>query len=873
MDEDAGRADSLGRDGEVALDRGNYAEAKVLFDAALTVRRRLAGDQALSVADLLNLLGRIGVETGDFPAAMACFEESLALRRRSLGNNHLDVAASFNNLGILYKEAGDYTAARKHHENALAIRRVRLGPDDKLIGLSLANLGNVARASGDYAKAVAHQRDAIAIWRRGLGPDHPYIAAGLTNLGNVLIEIGDFEAARDCHEQALDIRRASFDPDHPNIANSLHNLGNALTGLGDYTAAAASHAEALAIWRRALGDDNPDVAAALESLGSIESARGDHVTAAARLAESFSIRRRVLGDNHPDTGLSLYLLARSAQATGDLEAARVALRDAARIASLPDGITLRHQVWQGFAEIEAASGNTGAAIFFGKQAVNVIQGQRGRLDGLERALQRRYAETNARIYRHLADLLVRESRLAEAECVLAMLKEEELFELLRRDVADDPRLTFLQLTALEARWQRHGDTVIASLARCAATGAQDEDAAVARAELEAAVQAFDRWIDGLRAAFATRDEADARDVRSLNLATRQEIQTILAVRGDDIALVHYLASENRLIILVTTPDYQVSREVAVARHHLNRLVHEFRFAIEQTTEDVDRIAIALHGMLVAPIADLIAETGIATLLLAPAGALRYLPFAALHDGTAFLIERVAIAMDTAAARDRVAAAPRVHWRVAGFGVTRDVAGYRQLGTVTDELRRIIQDIDCPGAQPGIFPGRIHLDAEFTRDRLVDALRDHTMIHIASHFRFDPVSERGSHLLLGDGDTLTLEDLRDPEFRFETLALIALSACETAMGGGPASAHEGGAEIEGFGALVRRRGAGAVLASLWPVADDSTPALMEVFYRGIRAGLGFAEALRAAQRTLIGSNDPTLRHPQHWAAFILIGDGQ
>jgi CHAT domain-containing protein len=63
-------------------------------------------------------------------------------------------------------------------------------------------------------------------------------------------------------------------------------------------------------------------------------------------------------------------------------------------------------------------------------------------------------------------------------------------------------------------------------------------------------------------------------------------------------------------------------------------------------------------------------------------------------------------------------------------------------------------------------------------------------------------------------------------------LLTLSACDTATGG----AGSDGREVEGFGVLAQRQGAGAVMASLWPVADRSTELLMRGFYRE-RGGAG------------------------------------
>jgi CHAT domain-containing protein len=117
----------------------------------------------------------------------------------------------------------------------------------------------------------------------------------------------------------------------------------------------------------------------------------------------------------------------------------------------------------------------------------------------------------------------------------------------------------------------------------------------------------------------------------------------------------------------------------------------------------------------------------------------------------------------------------------------------------------------------------------------------------------------------------------------------LSACETAVGGGK---DANGMEIEGLGALVQKQGAKAVIATLWPVADESTGLLMQQFYRLRESGrLTKAEALRQAQLEFIqGKHQPgaataqrgldtpnapkpasSYTHPYYWAPFILMGN--
>lgn len=98
-------------------------------------------------------------------------------------------------------------------------------------------------------------------------------------------------------------------------------------------------------------------------------------------------------------------------------------------------------------------------------------------------------------------------------------------------------------------------------------------------------------------------------------------------------------------------------------------------------------------------------------------------------------------------------------------------------------------------------------------------------------------------------------------------LLTLSACDTGLGGGR---DERGREIEGFGVIAQQQGAKAVLATLWPVADQSTAILMADMY-GRRQSMNLTkiEALRQAQLAL--QSQPKYAHPYYWAPFILMGN--
>ena len=80
-----------------------------------------------------------------------------------------------------------------------------------------------------------------------------------------------------------------------------------------------------------------------------------------------------------------------------------------------------------------AQGNASLAIFYGKQAVNVAQEIRVDIQKLGKDLQKGFVTSKQDSYRELADLLIEQGRLPEAQQMLNMLKEEEYFQFTRSD--------------------------------------------------------------------------------------------------------------------------------------------------------------------------------------------------------------------------------------------------------------------------------------------------------------------------------------------------------------------------------------------------------------------------------------------------------
>jgi CHAT domain-containing protein len=337
------------------------------------------------------------------------------------------------------------------------------------------------------------------------------------------------------------------------------------------------------------------------------------------------------------------------------------------------------------------------------------------------------------------------------------------------------------------------------------------------------------------------------------LAQRRSIETL----APGTAVIYPIALSDRLELLVSFGNELRQFTSPIPVTNLRDEVRGFRELLEKrTTNEYLVPARQLYDQIIRPIDPVLVAHHIDTLVIVPDYTLRTVPFAALHDGKGFLVDRYA----TAIAPSLHLTDPRPLNAAPGtalvLGVSKSVQGYVPLPNVEREVAAV-HDIEG---------GQELLNDSFSRARFEAELKrePYNIVHIASHGQFgDDPSQ--TFVLAYDGQ-LTMDDLEAAikfgERREKALELLILSACETASGDDRAAL--------GLAGVALKAGARSALATLWYINDQAAGDLVTNFHEAVHSGkVSKAHALQEAQRALAA--DPRYAHPAFWAPFLLIGN--
>lgn len=772
--------------------------------------------------------GNIHWGEGRYRAALQSYTRALALFRSLPQPPVLRIARCHANRGMTLIHLG-------RHEEALhelqAARHAYLDAGESA-GLArlLSGFGRAQMERGRYTTALrAYQEAQSGFFELGLD----------TEIDLLALDLADCYLSLNQPREALAVIARSEQPDlEPEDITRVLGLGvrrvaaymalgqwdEALQTIDDidqrYPSGAIQHRAWLSTQRAAMLLRRGDSAEALAAARRAE-----------RLARGGGIRLRMAE--------ALTIQAAALLAAGDVEQAA---RPAARALTLAHRLNLTpllHRVSELHGRLDEARGRPEhARNWYSKAITHLEREQRGVIFDFRDG----FIADRGAAYERLAVLQIQAGQAEQALSTAERAKSRALYEAIAGSIDIQPR--------------RGAPAAVRRLAEQLARTREEYALLAGQGGHDVALTALEeRIVDlvrGLQLAATTDDQSDLYGAPPR--VKRSPIPPATVV-------VEFFGHGDDVIRFICTAAGVRGKLLAGVMPAIERLLRAFRLNLDaaqrsggQPSEGLlhqaRRVLARLHDRLLADV-DL---TGCRSLVVVPHGLLHYLPFHALHDGSRYLIERLAVSYAPSLALYDICRS-RVRRRGRDALVLAHSAG-GQVPSTVEEGRAVAAVLATP----------VHLEAAATRALIQSSGQTAAIIHLAAHGWFRADAPLFSGIQLADGP-LTTADIFSLDLR---AMLVTLSACETGR-----AAIGGGDELVGLTRAFLYAGAASLLVSQWRVEDRATTTLMIDLYTALAGGATTAEALRSAQIACLSpeSRENDRRHPFFWAGFQLIGDGR
>ncbi|MGH9879786.1 MAG: tetratricopeptide repeat protein, partial [Pyrinomonadaceae bacterium] len=353
--------------------------------------------------------------------------------------------------------------------------------------------------------------------------------------------------------------------------------------------------------------------------------------------------------------------------------------------------------------------NARVAVFYGKQSVNVYQQMRGNITELEKKFQRSFLLSVEDTYRTLADLLIAQGRLPEAQQVLNLFKDQQFFDFNRNMQTPASRLTLTPHEALIAELYEQTTKrveVVAQqldeLKRRIGERQANVDEAAQRQQLEAQLKsASGEFLALLKQAETEFSQPPSEKDRVGEIADTRKLQTALRElkeqTGQNAVAIYTLVGADNYRTLVITPNNITAALQPVKSAVLDEKAVQLWALLQSVRYDPAPLAQELYTTVFKPLESQLPKYT-STILWSLDGSLRYLPMAALHDGKQYLIERYNHVVFTRADSERLLRAVSPRWTGLGLGSSQahtvellgDKISFNALPGVNEELRIIFR---------------------------------------------------------------------------------------------------------------------------------------------------------------------------------------
>ena len=532
--------------GDVYLSQEKYKEAIRFYQQSLAIARELE-NRGYEVS-VLQSLGKVYLSQEQYQQAISTYQESLEIARES--GDQVTEERALGALSFWHQRLGNYKQAIDFGQQQLEINLIR--NDIRGVAIALSHIGAPFITLSRYDIGIDYYQQALEIAREL--EDSSLESGFLYTLGVIHRLLGQYESSIEFHEQALSIARE--DKNRASEGINIQALGAVYYYQGRYQRSIEFTEKALEIAQE-IGNTSLE-SYALVSLGFNYNALGSYKVAIYFYERTLSLTRKI-----DERRLESIVRGKLGEAYKNLGQYTLALEEYRQALSISREIGYRdgEGLWlNNIGYLLADQSQPELAIIFLKASVEARESIRGNIRNLEFELQQAYTDTVANDYRFLADLLLQQNRIIEAQRVLDLLKVQELDDYLddvQRNAQTETGVDFWQPE--EEVLALYDDVLLTGteLQRLQALDTLTPDQQARLAELEAQQNrlyaSFIDWLDHPQI-IAAVDQLRTETRATVDIDNFTDLQASLRQLPQTSVILYPLVLEERLELVLVSAD-------------------------------------------------------------------------------------------------------------------------------------------------------------------------------------------------------------------------------------------------------------------------------------------------------------------------------
>ena len=218
--------------GRAYLNQNRVNEAKSQLDSALSIHRRLYGDDNAEAATDLYFLAPTAV-TGGLDSVEHAFGNAIAMMRRHRPDTIDSYVPAIHDLGYIKSARGQLAPAETLFSSVIREEEARPSPRGALLAITYGSLGLTYWNQGKQAVGIDAMKHGVALFDSLSAPSLAELANALPTLATALVSVGRASDALPYLQRAKSVTEQVYGPKAPGLVQIGVSLGDAYLATGD----------------------------------------------------------------------------------------------------------------------------------------------------------------------------------------------------------------------------------------------------------------------------------------------------------------------------------------------------------------------------------------------------------------------------------------------------------------------------------------------------------------------------------------------------------------------------------------------------------------------------------------------------------------